>query len=63
MKRLNNYYFSYYNGDQKSFHVGTYQGKEDAYVDNVKLCGTLHAHVNRKVCITFRVSVSTILHY
>jgi hypothetical protein len=53
-------FFSYFNGDKKSFQVGKYGGKEDVYVDNVKLCGGLENNMNRKACITFRVPVSVI---
>ncbi|XP_066595001.1 DNA-directed RNA polymerase I subunit RPA2 isoform X2 [Prorops nasuta] len=48
-------YYSYYDAEQVNYVKGVYHGKEDVYVDNVKLCGTLHSSVPRKACITFRV--------
>ncbi|XP_011500009.1 PREDICTED: DNA-directed RNA polymerase I subunit RPA2 [Ceratosolen solmsi marchali] len=48
-------YYCFFNGDKKSFQVGKYNGKEDVYVDNVKLCGGLENSMNRKACITFRI--------
>lgn len=50
--------FSYYDVERSQYVVGKYHGKEDVYVDNVKLCGTLQSSVPRKACITFRVPVS-----
>lgn len=52
---------SYYDADQSTYVTGKYHGKEDAYVDNVKLCGTLHSHIPRRACITFRIPVSIIV--
>lgn len=51
---------SYYDADQSTYITGKYHGKEDAYVDTVKLCGTLHNHIPRRACITFRIPVSKI---
>lgn len=53
---------SYYDGDQSRYVIGKYQGKEDAYVDNVKLCGTLNPKVPKRICITLRIPVSTVLY-
>lgn len=51
--------FSYFNGDSKSYQVGYYKGKEDVYVDNVKLCGTFpnQSHIKNKAVINFRIPV------
>ncbi|KAG7209552.1 hypothetical protein KM043_015631 [Ampulex compressa] len=51
----NDPFYCYYDADQSNFVIGKYHGKEEAYVDNVKLCGTLHSHVPRRACITFRI--------
>lgn len=51
---------SYYDADQSNYVTGKYHGKEDAHIDNVKLCGTLHNYIPRRACITFRISVSRI---
>ncbi|XP_012263302.2 DNA-directed RNA polymerase I subunit RPA2 [Athalia rosae] len=48
-------YYSYYNVDQSTYRIGKYTGKEAAYVDHVKLCGTLNTKSPRRACITFRV--------
>lgn len=52
--------FSYFNSDSKSYTVGFYKGKEDVYVDNVKLCGTFtgQSNVKSKAVIILRVPVS-----
>ncbi|EFN88780.1 DNA-directed RNA polymerase I subunit RPA2 [Harpegnathos saltator] len=49
-------YYCYYDADQSTYVTGTYYSKEDAYVDNVKLCGTLNSKNVRRACITFRIS-------
>ncbi|XP_023247009.1 DNA-directed RNA polymerase I subunit RPA2 isoform X3 [Copidosoma floridanum] len=49
-------FYCFFDGDQKTFVLKKYSGKEDMFVDNVKLCGTLHQSVNRKACITYRIS-------
>lgn len=53
-------FISYYDADQSTYVTGKYQGKENAYIDTVKLCGTLHNHIPRRACITFRILVSKI---
>lgn len=52
--------YRYWNSDQNEYKTGRYKGKEEVYVDNVKLCGTLSSHVPRRACITYRVPVSII---
>lgn len=49
-----------YDAEKSHYVVGKYKGKEEIYVDNVRLCGTLHSHVPRRACITFRVPVSLV---
>lgn len=54
---------SYYNADNAQYVIGRYRSTEIAYVDNVKLCGTLNNQDSRRACITFRIPVSTIIIY
>ncbi|XP_014601550.1 PREDICTED: DNA-directed RNA polymerase I subunit RPA2 [Polistes canadensis] len=49
------YYYCYYDAEQSHYVTGKYQGKEDVYVDTVKLCGTLNPNTPRRACITFRI--------
>ncbi|XP_001606574.2 DNA-directed RNA polymerase I subunit RPA2 [Nasonia vitripennis] len=49
-------YYSYYQVDHKTFLIGKYKGKEAAFVDNIKLCGSLQSSTKGKVCITLRIS-------
>lgn len=48
-------YYSYYDADNAQYVVGRYKGTETAYIDNVKLCGTLNNQDLRRACITFRI--------
>lgn len=52
---------SYYNAENGKYVVGRYKSMENAYVDNVKLCGTLNNQDPRRACITFRVPVGIII--
>lgn len=54
---------SYYDADSAQYVVGRYKGAETAYVDNVKLCGSLNNQDPRRACITFRIPVSKIIIY
>ncbi|XP_014487886.1 PREDICTED: DNA-directed RNA polymerase I subunit RPA2-like [Dinoponera quadriceps] len=56
----NDVYYCYYDADQSIYITGKYHSKEDAYIDNVKLCGTLNSKNARRACITFRIPVSAI---
>ncbi|XP_077268648.1 RNA polymerase I subunit Rpl135 isoform X1 [Temnothorax americanus] len=47
-------YYSYYDADNAQYVVGRYKSTENAYVDTVKLCGTL-SQDSRRACITFRI--------
>lgn len=49
------YYYCYYDAEQSNYKTAKYHGKEDVYVDNVKLCGTLSTNIPRRACITFRI--------
>ena len=58
------YFFSYFDQTVSKFIVGTYTAKEDAIIDNVKLCGTFpggKSGVAAKACITLRVLVITFI--
>ncbi|XP_043275867.1 DNA-directed RNA polymerase I subunit RPA2 [Venturia canescens] len=48
-------YYCMYDAEQSRYVIGKYKGKEEIFVDNVRLCGTFHNHVPRRACITFRV--------
>lgn len=54
--------FSYYDAEQSNYVTAKYHGKEDIYIDNVKLCGTLNSNTPRRACITFRIPVC-IIHF
>ncbi|KAK0089132.1 hypothetical protein PV325_008989 [Microctonus aethiopoides] len=49
-------YYCMYDAEKGIYKTGKYKGKEDVYVDNVRLCGTLQSHIPRRACITFRIS-------
>jgi hypothetical protein len=53
---------SYYDAEKAEYVIGKYKGAENAYVDNVKLCGVLYSHDHPRACITFRIPVSTIIY-
>ncbi|XP_067211558.1 DNA-directed RNA polymerase I subunit RPA2 isoform X2 [Linepithema humile] len=48
-------YYCYYDADNGHYVSGTYKSSETAYIDSVKLCGTLNSHDLRRACITFRI--------
>lgn len=48
-------YYCMFDDEQKKYIIGKYHGKENVYVDNVKLCGTLDGRIPRKACITYRL--------
>lgn len=49
--------YCFYSEEGNKYIVKKYQGKEDCYVDSVKMCGNF-GKGNRVVCVTFRVVVS-----
>jgi len=53
---------SYYDVEKAEYITGNYKGLEDAYVDSVKLCGTLYPQDKPRACIMFRIPVSTIIY-
>ncbi|XP_046817891.1 DNA-directed RNA polymerase I subunit RPA2 isoform X1 [Vespa crabro] len=55
MFKENDYFYCYYDAEQSNYVTGKYHGKEDIYIDNVKLCGTLNNNTPRRACITFRI--------
>ncbi|XP_018361298.1 PREDICTED: DNA-directed RNA polymerase I subunit RPA2 isoform X2 [Trachymyrmex cornetzi] len=48
-------YYSYYDTDNAQYVIGRYRSTENAYIDNVKLCGILNNQDPRRACITFRI--------
>ncbi|XP_021941491.1 DNA-directed RNA polymerase I subunit RPA2 [Zootermopsis nevadensis] len=48
-------YCCYYDDDEAKFRIEKWKGKEDAYIDNVRLCGNLSAQEATKACIVFRI--------
>jgi hypothetical protein len=51
------YVDSYYDDEEAKFQVEKWKGKEDGYVDSVRLCGSLSAYEVNKACIVFRIKV------
>jgi DNA-directed RNA polymerase beta subunit len=52
-------FYCYYSVDEFHYIVKKFRGKEECYVDAVKLCASFEAS-NKTACITFRVPVSTV---
>ena len=50
--------YCYCNLDEARYIVQCYKGKEDCYVNSVRLCGNFNPKKPRLACITFRVPVS-----
>ncbi|XP_057326194.1 DNA-directed RNA polymerase I subunit RPA2 [Microplitis mediator] len=53
---LDDVYYCMYDGEEGRYITGKWKSKEDAFVDNVRLCGTLSSKEVKRACITFRVS-------
>lgn len=49
--------YCYFNTDDSKYYVKRYQGKEDAYVDNVRICGSFNTRQAKVACIVFRIPV------
>lgn len=56
------YVDSYYDDDEAKFQIEKWKGKEDAYIDNVRLCGSLSAQ-GTKACIVFRIPVRFVINF
>lgn len=50
--------YCYYNADQSKYYVGKFHGKEETYVDSVRICGSFNARQPKVACIIYRVPVS-----
>lgn len=50
-------FYCFYSEENNKYIVKVFRGKEECYVDSVKLCGNF-GKGNRIACITFRVLVS-----
>lgn len=48
----------FYNAEDFKYIVERFHGKEECYVDNVRICGTTSVKSPKVACITFRVTVS-----
>lgn len=55
--------YCYYNIDESKYYVEKFKSKEDAYVDNVRLCGSFNSKQPKVACIVFRIPVSTTRKY
>jgi hypothetical protein len=49
--------YSYYDDEEAKFQIEKWKGKEVAYIDNVRLCGTFYSQEATKACIVFRIPV------
>lgn len=56
--KYNDPLYCYYNMDESKYYVSKYQGKEEAYIDNVRICGSFNAKQPKVACIVFRIPVS-----
>lgn len=52
--------YCFHTEDSNSYVVKKFRGKEECYVDNVRLCGNF-GKGNRLACVTYRVLVSCII--
>lgn len=48
----------YYSTEECRYIVQRFMGKEECYVDTVRICGNLTATAKKLACITFRIIVS-----
>ncbi|XP_026754215.2 DNA-directed RNA polymerase I subunit RPA2 [Galleria mellonella] len=51
----NDPFYCYYDGDKKDFVVSRYHGKEDVFVDNVRLCGDFNMKKPPTACVVLRI--------
>lgn len=50
-------YNSYLDGEKNQHVVSRFQGKEEVFVDSVRLCGDFQSKPKRKACIMLRIQV------
>lgn len=48
-------FYSYYDGEKNQFVVSRYHGKEEVFVDSVRLCGDFSSRPLKKACIVLRL--------
>ncbi|XP_052744867.1 DNA-directed RNA polymerase I subunit RPA2 [Bicyclus anynana] len=48
-------FYSYYDGEKCQFVVSKYHGKEEVFVDSVRLCGDFSPRAPRKACVMLRI--------
>ncbi|XP_061713388.1 DNA-directed RNA polymerase I subunit RPA2 [Cydia pomonella] len=47
--------YSYYDGDKNQYVVSRFHGKEEVFVDSVRLCGEFNPNAPKKACIMLRI--------
>lgn len=52
--------FSYFDILDSKYKVVKFHGKEESYVDNVRVCGSFNLNAPKNACISYRVPVSII---
>lgn len=55
------YEFSFYDLLEGKYKMVKYHGKEECYVDNVRICGDFNLNSLKQACISVRVPVSIFL--
>nr|XP_049705176.1 DNA-directed RNA polymerase I subunit RPA2 [Helicoverpa armigera] len=48
-------FYSFYDGEKSTFVVSRYHGKEEVFVDSVRLCGDFSARPLKKACVMLRL--------
>ncbi|XP_030029888.2 DNA-directed RNA polymerase I subunit RPA2 [Manduca sexta] len=48
-------FYCYYDGEKNQFMVSRYHGKEEVFVDSVRLCGDFSGKALKKACIMLRI--------
>ncbi|XP_047539760.1 DNA-directed RNA polymerase I subunit RPA2 [Vanessa atalanta] len=48
-------FYCYWDGEKSQFVVSRYHGKEEVFVDNVRLCGDFSSKAPKKACIMVRI--------
>ncbi|CAH0721281.1 unnamed protein product, partial [Brenthis ino] len=48
-------FYCFYDGEKSQFAVSKYHGKEEVFVDSVRLCGDFSPRAPRKACVVVRI--------
>ncbi|XP_049880530.1 DNA-directed RNA polymerase I subunit RPA2 [Pectinophora gossypiella] len=48
-------FYCFYDGEKSQFVVNKYHGKEEVFVDSVRLCGDFSSKATKKACIMLRI--------